>query len=484
MSQQIFNPRSNFIASSNDNDTEMKEPNANQKNFNAMFGYERKVFKFNLDPNLLATNLINFLDENLLLKTTNLKENGVIKQIIDKVDELSNNLITVVKDFQSKLQELEDKNYSYAVKNNSKVESNENAIHSLELSVIKVNESISKCIDKIKTLEDFKTNIETNLNKIINEIKEKQNANDTTNKKVEKIEELLQNNNIKIEDIKAENKKEIQNIKIDEYEKNANEKVLKFKLFQKNNIIYFNDITKDCGDEGEKEKELVDKCKIVFKKDKDTEKNITYEISTKSKDWEFSRQMKNIMKRIYRARYYKRVNFRNLDHVFRMKWSENQIQFEKIKATQRYVNNNNFFVKVKNAMIFVINKGKFKKNLNRFNKFKFYNNFYNNQNLLGKFNNNFNTNQNVNRNINNKNNSQNNNNNNNNNRRNNNKSFNNKKRFNNKRFNNNKRYMYRNNYNRNRFYNNNNNPKYGFIKKVILIPKANGFNQRGQNFQF
>ena len=47
----------------------------------------------------------------------------------------------------------------------------------------------------------------------------------------------------------------------------------------------------------------------------------------------------------------------------------------------------------------------------------------------------------------------------------------------------NKRYMYRNNYNRNKYYNNNN-PKYGFIKKVILILKAKGFNQRGQNFQF
>ena len=46
-----------------------------------------------------------------------------------------------------------------------------------------------------------------------------------------------------------------------------------------------------------------------------------------------------------------------------MKWSEKQIQFEKIQATQRYINNN-FFVKVKNAMIFVINKRKFKKNLN------------------------------------------------------------------------------------------------------------------------
>ena len=41
--------------------------------------------------------------------------------------------------------------------------------------------------------------------------------------------------------------------------------------------------------------------------------------------------------------------------------------------------------------------------------------------------------------------------------------------------------MYRNNYNRNRYYNNN--PKYGFIKRVILVPKFNGFNQRGQNFR-
>ena len=458
----------------------MREPNANQQNFNAMFGYERKVFKFNLDPNLLSTNLIKFLNENIKMKTINLQENGVIKQIINKVDELSSNLITVVRDFQSKFQELEDKNYSYAVKNNSKVESNENAIQNLESSVTKVNEVISKCLDKINALEEFKTNLETNLNKLINDIKEKQNANDDTNKKVEKIEKLLQNNNIKIEDIKIENKKEIQNINIEEFEKNSNEKELKFKLFQKNNIIYFNEITKDCGENGDKEKDLVDKCKIIFKKDKNTEKNITYEISTKCKDWEFSRQMKNILKRIYRSRYYKRVNFRNLDHVFRMKWSEKQIQFEKIQATQRYINNNNFFVKVKNAMIFVINKGKFKKNLNRFNKFKFYNNKYNNQNLLGKFKNNFNTNQNVNRNINNQNNNQNNKNNSN--KRNNKKSFNNKKRFYNKRFNNNKRYMYRNNYNRNRYYSNN--PKYGFIKKVILIPKVNGFNQRGQNFRF
>ena len=80
--------------------------------------------------------------------------------------------------------------------------------------------------------------------------------------------------------------------------------------------------------------------------------------------------MKNILKRIYRSRYYRRINTYNLNHVFRMKWSKNQIQFEKIQATTRFINNNNFFVKVGNSMVFVKNKGRFKKNLNFFKKFK------------------------------------------------------------------------------------------------------------------
>lgn len=74
--------------------------------------------------------------------------------------------------------------------------------------------------------------------------------------------------------------------------------------------------------------------------------------------------MKNILKRLYRSRYNRRINTYNLNHVFRMKWSKNQIQFEKIQATTRYINNNNFFVKVGNNMVFVKNKGRFKRNLN------------------------------------------------------------------------------------------------------------------------
>ena len=70
---------------------------------------------------------------------------------------------------------------------------------------------------------------------------------------------------------------------------NSNNKNLKFKIFQKNNSIIFKDITTDC-DKDDKEKILVDKFKIIFKKDEKTEKGITYEISSISKDWDFSRK--------------------------------------------------------------------------------------------------------------------------------------------------------------------------------------------------
>ena len=57
--------------------------------------------------------------------------------------------------------------------------------------------------------------------------------------------------------------------------------------------------------------------------------------------------------RVSRARNFKRINFRNLDYVFKLKWRNKQIQFEKIKATQRFINNNSFFVNIKNAFIFI-----------------------------------------------------------------------------------------------------------------------------------
>ena len=105
------------------------------------------------------------------------------------------------------------------------------------------------------------------------------------------------------------------------------------------------------------------------------------------------------MKRINYSRITKRININNLKYVYRMKWSEKQIQFIKIQATPKYVNNNNFFVKIKNYMVFVKNKGKFKKNLNFFKKFKKFKNYNikkKNQNFSGNLPNQLNNKNNIN----------------------------------------------------------------------------------------
>ena len=206
--------------------------------------------------------------------------------------------------------------------------------------------------EKVKTLEGFKNEISEKINVILNGFKELNDKQNESDIKIKKVEKILSKSNINLGEIKIENKNDIKDVEINEYEENLNNKVLKFKMYQKYNSIYINDITKDCEEEN-KEKELADKVKIIFKKDKNTEKSITYEISTIGKDWDFSRHMKNIMRRVSRARNFKRINFRNLDYVFKLKWSSKQIQFEKIKATQRFINNNSFFVKIKNAYIFI-----------------------------------------------------------------------------------------------------------------------------------
>ena len=79
----------------------------------------------------------------------------------------------------------------------------------------------------------------------IQKILEKLNDNETVKKKVESIQKLLGENEIKIE-IKNEENKEIKNIDINEYATNLDNKELRLKFFAKNNTIFFKDITKDC----------------------------------------------------------------------------------------------------------------------------------------------------------------------------------------------------------------------------------------------
>ena len=472
MSDNIFNQNQNSLAINNN--IMDYEPNVNSGSSKVILGIEKKLMAFDVDPNILKTGLNNYLIQNsILLSKSNIRDSVIIKEIISKVDQLSNNLMKVVEDIKEKFDAIEDALYKYSEYNENNINSTNVKINSLN----EYNENFKK--DQMNLINTFQNNYLTfikGINEDVQKLKTKLQENENKFNNIdnlmkekidsllkERIENMIKNKEIKVDIINNENKKEFEDIKIEKYATNTNNKELKFKIFQKNNSIIFKDITTDC-DADDKEKALVEKCKIIFKKDEKIEKGITYAISTLSKDWDFSRHMKNILKRIYRSRYYRRINTYNLNHVFRMKWSKNQIQFEKIQATTRFINNNNFFVKVGNSMVFVKNKGRFKKNLNFFkkfknlNKFKNYNNKNNNQNLSGKL-----SNQNNNKNINNSNNGKNQ------------RNVNNNKIFNKRRI----IKLFKKRFNKNRFYNR---QRYFNNQRIVLVPRMVNYGPKDQNF--
>ena len=466
----IFTQNQNRLA--NTNQLMDYEPNANQSNSRVIVGLEKRLMAFDIDPGILQTGLNNFLNQQSLRFSKSLGENAIIKEIITRIEELSNNLMKVINDIKEKFNSIEDALSQYSQYNDKNINDKINALNEFFNKFQKEQNDYITNFSKgvlnhinlfTEDIKNLKAKQQENEKKFLNIDKDIKEKIDLFVK--ERMEKMIKNNEIKVDIVNNGNKKEFDDIKIDKYASNSNNKNLKFKIFQKNNSIIFKDITTDCDTE-EKEKILADKFKIIFKKDEKTEKGITYEISSISKDWDFSRNMKNILKRLYRSRYNRRINTYNLNHVFRLKWSKNQIQFEKIQATTRYINNNNFFVKVGNSMVFVKNKGRFKRNLNFFkkfknlNKFKNYNNKNNNQNLLGNLPNQNNNNRKFNNNRNNGKNQRN---------VNNNRIFNKrrirngfKKRFNNNRF-----------YNRQRYFNN---------QRIVLVPRMVNYGPRDQNF--
>ena len=166
--------------------------------------------------------------------------------------------------------------------------------------------------------------------------------------------------------------KEYKDIVINDFEKNSNEEIKKFKLVQNNNKLFLKEITKNCNDE-KKEKEVVDKAKIIFKKSINND-IIIYEISTLCKDWEFSRYMKNVFKRVTRSNIRYKVNLKKLEKVYLMTWSEKQIQFTPQNATSNFIYSKNYFVIQGNNFVYVKNNRR--RNYRRrfyFNKNKKYN---------------------------------------------------------------------------------------------------------------
>ena len=449
------------------------EPNAiNAANFmpNVIITMMKKEMKFNLDPNI-KDNLAQYINENNTFSSKFKNQEQVILNLINQTSKLSQNINELIKHCKEKYEDTDNKIFALA-------NTTDNQISNINKDILFLYDSMNesrKEQDKINKLVIEKVNQHQEcINKIIDMV----NDNEIVKKKVESIEKILAENDIKIE-IKNEENKEIKNIDIKEYATNLDKKELRFKFFTKNNTLVFKDITKDCE---EKENEFAEKFKVILKKDKDTEKGITYQVSTLGKEWDFSRHMKNILRRLNFSRYNRRVNIRNYEYVFKMVWTNDQVQFVRTPATPKFINYNKFFVKIGNNMVYVNNRRRFfRRNFNDFGMFrKDKNNNYNiknYQNLSSKNNNQNNINSNDsyrnNKNKNNRNNTFNN-------RYNNN--------YNNKRYyNNNKRFNNRRRFNRNRY--NNNNIYKNTIRKVIkILPKLinnnRNFEKRpvGQNF--
>ena len=96
--------------------------------------------------------------------------------------------------------------------------------------------------------------------------------------------------------------------------------------------------------------------KIAFKKDEEEKDKIIYEVSNLHKDWNFKRHIKNIFKRINKAREIKRINLNKLKYVYILKFTDNQIHFIKKEAILNFVKINNYYVKIGNNFVFANNR--------------------------------------------------------------------------------------------------------------------------------
>ena len=97
----IFNQNQNPLV--NTNQVMDYEPNANQSNSRVIVGLEKRLMAFDIDPGILQTGLNNYLNQQSLRFSKSLGENAIIKEIITKIEELSNNLMKVVQDIKENL---------------------------------------------------------------------------------------------------------------------------------------------------------------------------------------------------------------------------------------------------------------------------------------------------------------------------------------------------------------------------------------------
>jgi len=312
-------------------------------------------------------------EENDQYKKNNSKS---IDTIFSQNKIINNNQTNINEKLQNQENELTNfnkdlKNIKIDIKNIQKETKSKASLFASQEQLTKTNEANEKLFKEVieskklinnesKQREKFERKIEESINKInkdkIINLPPKFN-DEKINQLIERLNNLekeTKNNNKNLINEEKEKNEAIKDIEIKVFEKTTKEKNKKYKIVQKNNKIIFAEISKDCNDEEDKEKDIADKVKIVLKKGI-LENAIVYEISTLCKDWDFSRHMKNIIKRINTSKPIFKVNLRKLETVYIMKWNDKQIQFIPQKAISDFIYSKNYYVKIGNNMIYVKN---------------------------------------------------------------------------------------------------------------------------------
>ena len=409
------------------------------------------------------------------LKDLQKKINEMNDQLYTKVEEITNEINKMKNDITNKKFESiklkDDKTNSKILdylkeQLNEFIENNNKKVDEIKSKHIKdidnINNKLTEDLDKLNKECDNKINnnlnkLKNNFEKIEKDFQIQNNINLSHEKSIEDIKNKINDNKLIIQNMnnKNDNKNKIviENKKIVKFEMEKDKPKI-YRMSQWNNQISFKDITNEFEDN-----KTVEKIKIAFKKDEDEKDKIIYEVHNIQKDWDFKRHIKNMFKRLNKAREIKKINLNKLKHVYILKFTDNQIHFIKKEAILNFVKNNNYYVKIRNNFVFVNNKRRKYFNNRKWNNnnFNFRKNNYINNNGNNRNNNFRNNNSNGRNNKNNFNNNRSNNqmnkSSNRRNQMNNNRSNNNNRYNNNRRFNNSNR---RNNFNNRKYYNNRN----------------------------
>ena len=285
-----------------------------ENNSNNILNFENKFNKNNKEIEKKIKDMKEKIDE---MNEQTIKKFDEITQAIDKMkSDIMNKKFESIKIKDDKSNKILD---DLKAQINEFIENNNKEVNEIKSNhkkdIVNINNKVKEEFDKLNNecenkIDDNLNKLKINFEKIEKDLKNQNEINLNHEKSIGDIKNKFENTKIIIQNMnnKNDNKNKIviENKKIDKYEM-INDKQKIYKMSQWNNQISFKDITNEFD-----ENKTIEKIKIAFKKDEEEKDKIVYEVSKLHKDWDFKRHMKNMFKRLNKAREIKRINLNKL----------------------------------------------------------------------------------------------------------------------------------------------------------------------------